>query len=129
MQKPKILRNSHIYIREDGRQNKIASEIMRYFIMIKGSLHLEDGIILNVYVHNTRTKTYRPEGRNKQVLRTVGDINTPQYLKRTSTLESPANTLGAALSTELMFIEHSNQQQQNKNFILPMKHLPGEPTC
>lgn len=61
--------------------------------MIKGSLHLEDGIILNVYVHNTRTKTYRPEGRNKQVLRTVGDINTPPSVpEKNKYTESPANT-------------------------------------
>ena len=56
--------------------------------MIKGSLHLEDGIILNVYVHNTRTKSYRPKGRNKQVPRTVGDINTPPSVpERTGTLK------------------------------------------
>lgn len=55
----KILRNSHIYIREDRRQEKNSiRDDEGYFIMIKGSLHLEDGIILNVYVHNTRTTKY-----------------------------------------------------------------------
>lgn len=69
--------------------------------MIKGSLHLEDGIILNVDVHNTRTKTYRPEGRNKQVPRTVGDINIPPSVpEKNRYTESPAKTW-AALSTDV----------------------------
>lgn len=55
--------------------------------------------------------------RTKQTsTQTVGDISTPRSApERNRYTESPAKTW-AALSTELVFTEHSNQQQQNKTF-------------
>ena len=91
----KILRNSHIYIREDRRQEKNSiRDDEGYFIMIKGSLHLEDGIILNVYVHNTRTTKYIKQKltelrgeTNKHPKQLETSTLLPQYLKRTGTLK------------------------------------------
>lgn len=50
--------------------------------MIKGSIHLEDGVIPNVYVHNTRTTKYIQQKLTELTGETNKDTTSSAFLSQ-----------------------------------------------
>ena len=67
---------------------KITRHKERHYIMIKGSIHEEDVIIVNIYAPNIGAPQYRRQtvtdikGETDSNTITVGDFNTPQGTDR-----------------------------------------------